>query len=101
MPGGGANSSPRRLLALTAVVVLLALVLFAKYGRQPDTATIQILAHALTSAVGIDSTLYMRMGDNAFQQPGHSIYRQLFFVQHEKFIYPPLSLFLLYALNAA
>ena len=100
MPGGGAHSSARRLLALTAAVVLLALVLLAKYGRHPDTAILQILAHAITSPVGTDSTHYMRMGDQAFQQPGHLIYRRLFFEQHQKFIYPPLSLFLLYALNA-
>jgi len=101
MPGGDANSSLRRLLALTAAVVLLALMLLAKYGRQPDTATIQILAHALTSPAGTDSTFYMHMGDTAFRQPGQSIYRQLFFEQHEKFIYPPLSLAFLYGLNEA
>jgi hypothetical protein len=101
MPGGAPNSSRRRLLALTVSLLLLATLLFAKYGRQPDTATFQILAHAFTSAVGTDSTHYMQMGDNAFRQPGHSIYRELFFVQHEKFIYPPSSLFLLYILNAA
>jgi hypothetical protein len=101
MPGGASNSNTRRLLALTASLLILAALLFAKYGRQPDTATFQILTHALTSPVGTDSTFYMQMGDDAFRQPGHSIYRELFFVQHEKFIYPPSSLFLLYILNAA
>jgi alpha-1,2-mannosyltransferase len=101
MPGGASNSNTRRLLALIISMLMLAAVLAAKYGHKPDTATLQILAHALTSPVGTDSTLYMQMGDHAFRQPSHSIYRELFFVQHEKFIYPPSSLFLLYLLNAA
>lgn len=101
MPGGAPNSGTRRLLTLTIAFVSLAVLLAAKYGRQPDTATIQIIHHALHFPVGTDSTLYMQMGDDAFRQPGHSIYRNLFFVQHEKFIYPPSSLFLLHLLNAA
>ena len=86
---------------MTVSVLMLAALLAAKYGRKPDTATLQILTHAFTSSVGTDSTRYMQMGDDAFRQPSHSIYRELFFVQHEKFIYPPSSLFLLYVLNAA
>ena len=101
MPGGASNSSMRKLLALTVIMLLMAVVLVVKYGRKPDTATIQILGHAFTSPVGTDSTFYMQMGDDAFRQPGDSIYRELFFVRHEKFIYPPSSLFLLYLLNAA
>ena len=101
MPGGASNRNTRRLLALAVTLLILAVLLLAKYGRKPDTATIQILAHAVTSPVGTDSTYYMQMGDDAFRQPAHSIYRELFFVRHEKFIYPPSSLFLLYLLNAA
>lgn len=101
MPGGASNSNVRRLLALVASLLVVAALLFAKYGRKPDTATIQILAHAFTSPVGTDSANYMQMGEDAFRQRAHSIYRELFFVRHEKFIYPPSSLFLLYVLNAA
>lgn len=100
MPGG-AFSSTRRLLSLTVALVLVAIALTLKYGQQPDTATIQIIGHAFRAPAGTDSTFYMQMGAAAFRQPGHSIYRDLFFVQHEKFIYPPSSLFLLYLLNAA
>jgi hypothetical protein len=100
MFGGAYNSSSRRLLVLTVGLVLVAAVLFVKYWRQPDTATVQILGHALSSPVGTDSTLYMQMGEDAFHGPTHSIYRELFFTQHQKFIYPPSSLFLLHLLNA-
>ena len=90
----------RRLWALTAAAVFLSLALFARYGRQPDTATLQILGHALTSPAGTDSTFYMQMGEDAFQAPPHSIYGKLFFADHQKFIYPPSSLFLLELMNA-
>jgi len=100
MSAGNRNRHLRRLLALTAAAVLLALILLARYGHQPDTATLQILHHALTSSVGTDSTYYMEMGEKAFRSPSQLIYRDLFFVQHQKFIYPPSSLFLLHWLNA-
>src|SRR5438067_3069774 len=101
MLAGDRNSSARRLLTLTGAAVLLAFVLLLKYGHQPDTATIQILRHALTSPLGTDSTYYMQMGEDAFHGPGQSIYRDLFFTQHQKFIYPPCSLFLVEALDGA
>ena len=88
-------SAPRRLFALAGVSLAISLLLLALYGRQGDTATLSILGHALSSPVGTDSTLYMRMGEHAFQSGDHRIYQQLFFVQHEKFIYPPSSLFLI------
>jgi len=101
MPASSRKSNARRLFALTAAAVLLALVLFVKYGHQPDTATIQILHHAFTSQVGTDSTYYMQMGEDAFHRPAQLIYRDLFLTQHQKFIYPPSSLFLLELLNSA
>lgn len=94
------NRQARRLFALTMAAVLLSLVLLAKYGSHPDTATLQILNHAVTSPVGTDSTYYMQMGERAFHSPSHLIYRDLFFTQHQKFIYPPSSLFLLRVLGA-
>jgi hypothetical protein len=42
----------------------------------------------------------MQMGETAFQSGSHRIYAQLFFTEHQKFIYPPSSLFLTEALNA-
>jgi len=94
------NRQARRLFALTIAAVLLSLVLLAKYGRHPDTATLQILHHAVTSPVGTDSTYYMQMGEQAFNGSSQLIYRDLFFTQHQKFIYPPSSLFLLRVLGA-
>jgi hypothetical protein len=79
---------------------VVSLLLLAKYGRHPDTATLGILAHAIVSAPGTDSTLYMQMGEAAFHSSDHRIYAQLFFAQHQKFIYPPASLFLTEALDA-
>ena len=40
----------------------------------------------------------MQMGESAFRS-GHRIYPQLFFADHQKFIYPPTSLFLIEGLN--
>jgi hypothetical protein len=73
--------------------LLLAILLLAKY-HQRDTATLQIIGHALSSPPGTDSTFYMDMGEAAFRDPGHRIFTKLFFEQHQKFIYPPSSLFL-------
>jgi alpha-1,2-mannosyltransferase len=92
------RASSRRLLAMAIVALLFAPLLLAKY-RQPDTATLQIVAHALTSPAGADSALYMNMGEAAFRGPGHRIFPKLFFEEHQKFIYPPSSLFLIEALN--
>jgi alpha-1,2-mannosyltransferase len=91
----------RRPLILMVAAVLTAVVLWAGYRSRPDTATIQIVQHALTSAAGTDSTFYMQMGLDAFRAPGHAIYRQLFFVQHLKYIYPPSSLFVMEAMDRA
>jgi hypothetical protein len=82
------------------VALAFSLLLLARYGRQPDTATLGIVKHALVSPPGTDSTLYMQMGETAFQSGSHRIYAQLFFTEHQKFIYPPSSLFLTEALNA-
>ncbi len=98
MPPASARPSSRRLLSLAAAALLLALLLFAKY-RQPDISTLQIITHALTSPPGTDSTLYMNMGEAAFHAPGHRIFPTLFFADHQKFIYPPSSLFFIEALN--
>ena len=94
------NASSRRLVALALGALLFAALLFAKY-RQPDTATLQIVGHALSSPAGTDSSLYMQMGEDAFHASDHRIFPHLFFTQHQKFIYPPSSLFLIEALNAA
>jgi hypothetical protein len=40
----------------------------------------------------------MQMGESAFRS-GQRIYPQLFFTEHQKFIYPPTSLFLIEGLN--
>jgi hypothetical protein len=79
---------------------MFSLLLVAKYGRRPDTATLEILTHAAISQSGTDSTLYMQMGESAFRSGNHLIYSRLFFGDHQKFIYPPSSLFLMEALDA-
>lgn len=88
-----------RLLSLAGAAVAISLLLLAWYGRKPDTATLTILGNAIVSPAGTDSTLYMQMGESAFRS-GHRIYPQLFFTDHQKFIYPPTSLFLIEGLNA-
>lgn len=96
---GKDKSAKLRLLSLAGVAVAIALLLLAYYGRNPDTATLGILNHAMVSPAGTDSTFYMQMGESAFRS-GHRIYPQLFFADHQKFIYPPTSLFLIEGLNA-
>jgi hypothetical protein len=83
-----------RLLQLAVGSLLLAVLLLVKYHRQPDTATLQIIAHALSSPPGTNSTVYMDMGEAAFRASDHRIFTHLFFEEHKKFIYPPSSLFL-------
>lgn len=94
------NASSGRLVVLALGALLFAALMLAKY-RQPDTATLQIVGHALSSPAGTDSSLYMRMGEQAFRESDHRIFPRLFFAQHQKFIYPPSSLFLIEALDAA
>jgi len=98
MPRASGNSSSPRLLALAGIALVIALLCLAKF-RQPDTATLQTIGLALTSPPGTDSSLYMNMGEDAFRAPDHRIFPSLFFAQHQKFIYPPSSLFLIEALN--
>ena len=87
-----------RLLSLAGAAIAVSLLLLACYGRKPDTATLSILGNAIVSPAGTDSTLYMQMGESAFRS-GQRIYPQLFFTDHQKFIYPPTSLFLIEGLN--
>ncbi len=92
------TSAKLRLLSLAGVAVAASLLLLIRYGHNPDTTTLSILGHALVSPAGTDSTFYMQMGESAFRS-GHRIYPQLFFKDHQKFIYPPTSLFLIEGLN--
>lgn len=95
---GQDRSVKLRLTSLAGIAVAISLLLAIRYGRTADTATLGILWHAIVSPAGTDSTLYMQMGETALRA-GHRIYPQLFFTNHEKFIYPPASLFLIEGLN--
>jgi hypothetical protein len=88
----------RRLIALALTALAFAVLLVARY-RQPDTVTLEIVGHALKSPAGTDSSYYMQMGLDAFHAPGHRIFPKLFFADHQKFIYPPASLFLIEAMG--
>jgi hypothetical protein len=100
MPQTTPRNSSRRLIALAFGALVFAVLLFVKY-RRPDTATLEIVGHALTSPAGTDSSSYMQMGLDAFHAPGHRIFPKLFFADHQKFIYPPASLFLIEAMDFA
>jgi hypothetical protein len=97
----------RRLLLLTALsatmaaAVMAAAPLAARLHLRSIVISIAVLRGALTGPPGNDSTLYMNMGEAAFQSSDHRIYQHLFFEQHQKFIYPPSSLWLTEALNRA
>lgn len=93
------NLTRNRLLTIAGIALVLSLGLLVKYAARPETATVSILGHALTSPAGTDSTLYMQMGESAFRSGDHLIYRQVFFAEHQKFLYPPSSLFLVEGLN--
>ena len=94
-------SSPSisRVIQLTAVSLVVAMVLLALNRRASDVATAQIVAHALKEPAGTDSTLYMRLGEQAFQREGSSLYAKLFFEDHQKFLYPPFSLWFIQGLD--
>ena len=96
---GEEKSVKLRLLSLAGAAIAAALLLLLWYARNPDTATLDILSHAIVSPAGTDSTFYMQMGEDTFRS-GQRIYPQLFFAEHQKFIYPPASLFLIEGLNA-
>lgn len=87
-----------RLLSIAGAALAAAFLLLLWYGHNPDTATLNIVGHGISSPAGTDSTFYMQMGESAFRS-GHRIYPQLFFADHQKFIYPPASLFLIEGLN--
>ena len=89
----------RRLGQLTAFALGFALLALAVYGRRADTATLKLLGEALRGPAGTDSTYYMRMGEQRFEISGQQLYAKLFLSEHQKFIYPPSSLFLIEALD--
>jgi hypothetical protein len=101
------DRTERRLLWLTALSVLVAALLlwadpwFVGHHMVGRGWTVQMLVPALTEPQRGDSTGYMRLAEAAFRSPDHLIYARLFLVQHEKFIYPPSSLFLTEALSYA
>jgi hypothetical protein len=97
----------RRLLLLTALsgmmaaAVMAAAPLAARLHLHSIVTSVTILRDALTGPPGHDSTFYMNLGEAAFQLPDHRIYQHLFFEQHQKFIYPPSSLWLTELLDRA
>ncbi|QNI32238.1 DUF2029 domain-containing protein [Alloacidobacterium dinghuense] len=88
-------------------MILLALiiegVLVGLYGpRGHEALNIPTVYHALRiKPTGIDSTRWMSLADAAFQAGNHRIYPTLFFVQHEKYLYPPSALFVMEFLQQA
>jgi hypothetical protein len=75
-------------------------LLIATYGKANQELTFPITVHSLrTSTAGDDSTGYMSKAQLAYHSPDHRIYSRLFFEEHEKFIYPPSSLFMTEALE--
>ncbi|HEY4009863.1 MAG TPA: glycosyltransferase family 87 protein, partial [Acidobacteriaceae bacterium] len=88
-----------RLRSLAGAALTVSLLLLLQFGHRPDTATLGIMGHAIVAPAGTDSTLYMEMGQSAFRA-GPRIYPQVFFNDHQKFIYPPASLFLIEGLDA-
>lgn len=89
------------LSVLVAALVLWADPWFVGHHLAGRGWTAQLLTKGLTGPPGEDSTGYMRLAEAAFQAPGHLIYARLFLEQHEKFIYPPSSLFLTECLSLA
>jgi len=89
------------LSAAMAAAVLASVSLAARLHLRSIIVSVAILPEALTGPPGHDSTYYMNKGEAAFQAPDHRIYQHLFFEQHEKFIYPPSSLWLTEALAHA
>lgn len=91
----------RRLALFLVLVLLFEGLLIAIAPRFHSGSVIRIAKDSLLLRVGNDSSYYMAQGDLAWRQHPNAIYETAFFQRGIRFIYPPTSLLLYRAWQAA
>ncbi|HTU49312.1 MAG TPA: glycosyltransferase family 87 protein [Acidobacteriaceae bacterium] len=91
----------RKLALFLTLVLLFEGLLIAVAPRFHSGSVLRIAKDALFLRVGNDSSYYMAQGDLAWQQHPNALYETVFFQRGIRFIYPPTSLLLYRAWQAA
>jgi hypothetical protein len=91
----------RKLAQFLVLVLLFEGLLIAVAPRFHSGSVLRIAKDSLLLRVGKDSSYYMAQGDLAWQQHPNALYETVFFQRGIRFIYPPTSLLLYRAWQAA
>ncbi|MES2223119.1 MAG: glycosyltransferase family 87 protein [Acidobacteriota bacterium] len=91
----------RRLTLFLALVLVFEGLLIAVLPRFHSGSVLRIAKDALLLRVGKDSSYYMAQGELAWRQHPNALYETVFFQRGIRFIYPPTSLLLYRAWQAA
>jgi alpha-1,2-mannosyltransferase len=91
----------RKLAQFLVLVLLFEGLLIAVAPRFHSGSVLRIAKDSLLLRVGNDSSYYMAQGDLAWRQHPNALYETVFFQRGIRFIYPPISLFLYRAWQAA
>ena len=91
----------RKLALFLVLVLVFEGLLIAVAPRFHSGSVLRIAKDSLFLRVGNDSSYYMAQGDLAWQQHPNALYETVFFQRGIRFIYPPTSLLLYRAWNAA
>lgn len=91
----------RRLALFLCLVLLFEGLLIAIAPRFHSGSVLKITKDSLLLRAGNDSSYYMAQGNLAWQQQPNAIYETAFFQRGVRFIYPPTSLLLYRAWQAA
>ena len=91
----------RKLALFLVLVLVFEGMLIAVAPRFHSGSVLRIAKDSLFLRVGNDSSYYMAQGDLAWQQHPNALYETVFFQRGIRFIYPPTSLLLYRAWNAA
>jgi hypothetical protein len=91
----------RKLAQFLVLVLLFEGLLIAVAPRFHSGSVLRIAKDSLLLRVGKDSSYYMAQGDLAWQQHPNALYETVFFQRSIRFIYPPTSLLLYRAWQAA
>ena len=91
----------KKLAQFLVLVLLFEGLLIAVAPRFHSGSVLRIAKDSLFLRVGKDSSYYMAQGDLAWQQHPNALYETVFFQRGIRFIYPPTSLLLYRAWQAA
>ena len=91
----------RKLAQFLVLVLVFEALLIAVSPRFHSGSVLRIAKDSLLLRVGKDSSYYMAQGDLAWRQHPNALYETVFFQRGIRFIYPPTSLLLYRAWQAA